>query len=1057
MDNNYRTLHKDIGLIQRTNNGWDLWFDNGDTVRAEGFHSLQVGIIIACLTSWNYMNRYGNPTYEIFGNRAYQLLKSNKSSMTAYKIQQFFLECLKRMRRIYDVVSLEVYEVEYEPHKYFVEFEVISINNQLVDGSFTVATDTSKSSSFISYDTFMPYASNTNPLTIDLYLQNEYGGGLEGEILYMYLKKGDGDYEFIGVTDKTDKDGYVRFTYTPTDNYEENVIYFDFKGNTTHNPTTSKRTIFKSEIYDYDIQFMSDGEVITTYETSIKENHINIRLFEISQLTEERNPKTQATMLIKGTDGSVYETITNFEGIATVVLNPKESYVTYTAYYGDETSDCIVTVVPRQSMFQATINKSTLHPFEEFTINAILTDSLGNPIKDYPVKLIDNGEVLVESKTNKKGEVTFSNHYISCGEHTLSVLCNSSVYYLGDNYSFNVNVEEYSYNISSIHLFGYAKNGHKFPMEFYDYDVGLDESIIMVADIDGVAIPNIGLLEFMVDGEVFDTQEIISNGSYSSRKYNVSSLGEHTISVQIVPNENCENILLESEEYTLPYYTIPIRDEVSLEFTGDRFNSFSDSPFTFNGSLIIDWGDGTVEEYTGGRLSHTYDTQYTYKIYIYGQITRIGIQCFYNCTGLTSITIPESVTKIGNSCFNNCTGLTNITIPESVTSLGADCFRGCSSLTSITIPSSVTSLRDSCFNGCSSLTSITIPEGVTKMGHYCFDNCTGLTSISIPSSVTSIGYYCFRGCINLEVMRFNWTTNPLTYNSNWFANIMPKLIVPHNSLPLYYDADYPIPVMELTITGDSFNSYNDSPFTFNESLLIDWGDDTGLIEYSGGNLSHNYDSSDDYTVKVYGYITSLGNGCFDNCTGLTSISIPSSVTSLGNGCFYNCSSLTSITIPESVTSLGDSCFSYCTGLTSITIPESVTKMGHYCFSYCTGLTSITIPSSVTSLRDSCFRGCSSLTSINLPSSVTSIGDSCFRACSSLTSITIPESVTSLGADCFYSCTGLTSIILQWNNPPQNYNNTWIIHSPAIFSIPQNTRMQYINANYPTTYLVERSQ
>ena len=47
-----------------------------------------------------------------------------------------------------------------------------------------------------------------------------------------------------------------------------------------------------------------------------------------------------------------------------------------------------------------------------------------------------------------------------------------------------------------------------------------------------------------------------------------------------------------------------------------------------------------------------------------------------------------------------------------------------------------------------------------------------------------------------------------------------------------------------------------------------------------------------------------------------------------------------------VTSLGDKCFEYCSGLTSITIPSSVTSLGNYCFSKCSGLTSITIPSSV---------------------------------------------------------------------------------------------------------------
>ena len=158
-------------------------------------------------------------------------------------------------------------------------------------------------------------------------------------------------------------------------------------------------------------------------------------------------------------------------------------------------------------------------------------------------------------------------------------------------------------------------------------------------------------------------------------------------------------------------------------------------------------------------------------------------------------------------------------------------------------------------------------------------------------------------------------------------------------------------------------------------------------------------------------VTSLGASSFKGCSGLTSITIPSSVTSLGASCFEDCSGLTSITIPSSVSSLGNYCFQYCSGLTSITIPSSVTSLGDYCFSRCWGLKSITIPSSVTSLGDYCFEDCNGLTSITIPSSVTSLGYECFYSCDGLTSITIPSAVTSLGYECFYSCGGLTSITI----------------------------------------------
>ena len=163
------------------------------------------------------------------------------------------------------------------------------------------------------------------------------------------------------------------------------------------------------------------------------------------------------------------------------------------------------------------------------------------------------------------------------------------------------------------------------------------------------------------------------------------------------------------------------------------------------------------------------------------------------------------------------------------------------------------------------------------------------------------------------------------------------------------------------------------------------------------------------SITIPSSVTSLGNYCFSGCSGLTSVSIPSSVTSLGEYCFYNCSSLTSVTIPSSVTSLGNSCFYGCRGLTSITIPSSVTSLDSKCFEGCSGLTSITIPSSVTSLGNYCFSGCRGLTSVSIPSSVTSLGDYCFSDCSGLTSVSIPSSVTSLGDYCFSDCSGLTSV------------------------------------------------
>ena len=162
---------------------------------------------------------------------------------------------------------------------------------------------------------------------------------------------------------------------------------------------------------------------------------------------------------------------------------------------------------------------------------------------------------------------------------------------------------------------------------------------------------------------------------------------------------------------------------------------------------------------------------------------------------------------------------------------------------------------------------------------------------------------------------------------------------------------------------------------------------------------------------------------FSGCSGLTSLTIPSSVTEIGSYAFEDCSGLTSLTIPSSVTSIGWYAFEGCSGLTSLTIPSSVTEIGRETFSGCSGLTSLTIPSSVTSIGYYAFSGCSGLTSLTIPSSVTSIDDNAFSGCSGLTSIYVyPEKVPILGTGVFSGCDAKNCTVYV---PTGTYDDYWL--------------------------------
>ena len=219
-----------------------------------------------------------------------------------------------------------------------------------------------------------------------------------------------------------------------------------------------------------------------------------------------------------------------------------------------------------------------------------------------------------------------------------------------------------------------------------------------------------------------------------------------------------------------------------------------------NGTVTVDWGDGTApdvltgtntstvkwtpnHEYAtagdyvitltvdgemgfGGRAasyenayilrnSPTYDScnigyQNSLQRIEFGNgVTNIRDSAFHSCYSLTSIAIPDSVTEIAAQVFRVCRSLENISIPDSVTSIGDYAFADCSSLADINIPNGVRTVGTSAFDGCYSLASVTIPDGVTSIGSNTFRSCYSLRNVYVPDSVNSIGSYAFNHCDSL--------------------------------------------------------------------------------------------------------------------------------------------------------------------------------------------------------------------------------------------------------------------------------------------------------------------
>lgn len=124
------------------------------------------------------------------------------------------------------------------------------------------------------------------------------------------------------------------------------------------------------------------------------------------------------------------------------------------------------------------------------------------------------------------------------------------------------------------------------------------------------------------------------------------------------------------------------------------------------------------------------------------RVKQIGYNVFYNCSSLTSVTLPTTITTIGTSAFNYCTSLVSIALPNSLTTIDGGAFNMCTSLISITFPSSLTTVGINAFSSCYSLKFVTIPSTITTIGNNAFSSCSSLTSITYttPSSVENETY-----------------------------------------------------------------------------------------------------------------------------------------------------------------------------------------------------------------------------------------------------------------------------------------------------------------------------
>ena len=176
------------------------------------------------------------------------------------------------------------------------------------------------------------------------------------------------------------------------------------------------------------------------------------------------------------------------------------------------------------------------------------------------------------------------------------------------------------------------------------------------------------------------------------------------------------------------------------------------------------------------------------------------------------------------------------------------------------------------------------------------------------------------------------------------------------------------------------------------------------------------------TVNGMKNVTELGSMTFYSCKSLASIVLPSKLQKIASDSFFNCTSLKKITIPASVTSISGNPFSYCVKLTDILVARAnknyisangilYDKNKTILLACPAGKTSVSLVKSINSIGYNSFSGCEKLTSVTLPSKVTAIGSFAFSYCKSLKSISMPSGIKDIGVDAFDNCDSLTTVSL----------------------------------------------
>ena len=444
------------------------------------------------------------------------------------------------------------------------------------------------------------------------------------------------------------------------------------------------------------------------------------------------------------------------------------------------------------------------------------------------------------------------------------------------------------------------------------------------------------------------------------------------------------------------------KTELAVTYRGDHSGNSSYWPKSYSGKVVIP--ESVI---------------YNEKPY---PVTAIGYEAFYYCSGLTSVTIPNSVKSIDDYAFFYCIGLTSLIIPNSVTSIGNYAFIG-NHLNSIIIGTGVLTIGSSAFSGINLRKIIWLTKTPPSGYDYASGAINYVSNDQYTSIYDTVKYQFLSSMFEVDGIRYV----PISLSERTC-----------DAIDCVYDESAANMKIASTVTykGIQMTVKNIKPLLainnkFVKTLNID-------VEGSLPNLAFT-DCSNLKTVVYGDRINGIGPEAFNGCSSLISFTstedvpysnvlyISKNISTIGKYAFYGCTSIKNIIMAdsESTLTLGSNddrpLFVSCP-LDYVYIGRDISynatsTYGYSPFCRNTSLRAVKITDKETEISENEFYGCTNLQRVEIGDGVTTIGNWAFSGCSSLKFFAFGSQLATIGQEAFSDCVSIVEIISKAQNPP----------------------------------------